>query len=273
MTDDAKTADTAVVAMDTTADTATVATNNPDCVQQTACLKAIHAVLVEKKRIVKADRAELKAVRARIMTSIKHHSTIRDELDNLITTHFPKKPKNALQLFTAAAIDGVRGKVKIDAAFLKDCATKWKSSVSDEEKAVFNAQYQTALQAYSAQLANVDVGKVLAEVEQLSGSVAFQDEMRDLGVRIVNVLQQTVAKTAAKTAKLAGAKREKKQKEPKDPKVEKPAKRKKQPDDTTTDQLVEKKRKKVKKETGAATSDTTTTKLQSESIAGTKDTE
>lgn len=142
----------------------------PSTGKPAACLKVLQAAVKAQKSRIKMERDELKATRDEALASINRLVGLQDTLEQLLATAFPKKVKNALQLFTADAMkQATEQNLKVDAAFIKDCQTKWKTA-SDEFKAPYAARYKVDLQAYVTALASVNVENVLAAFQTLATS-------------------------------------------------------------------------------------------------------
>lgn len=171
-----------------------------DTSKQSACLKALQEVVKTKKAWIKSTREQLNVQRARIMDSIKQAAEFRDALEDVIDGAFPKKVKNALQLYISDAIKNA-GDAKVDQAFIKDCNAKWKSAVSDEVKEQYAVRYQSALRAYTTALAAVDMEAVIAAVKKCGDGVVETDA---LVTKLGDLLKQP-SKKSKKRAKPAAA--------------------------------------------------------------------
>lgn len=190
-----------------------------------ACLKVLQAALKAQKSRIKQERDELKAARDEALASIGRLVGLQDTLEKLVASAFPKKVKNALQLFTTDAIkQATEQNIKVDAAFIKDCQNRWKTA-PDELKSEYATRYKVDLEAYVTALASVNVENVLAAMQTLSTQVAPDTDLTPFVTQITGLLSTVKPKSKKRTkttadADTAGAPHTKKKRTSKKPKVD-----------------------------------------------------
>lgn len=173
--------------MDTSAaETKTVKVNH--------ALKVFHDAAKSSKEAMKTLRDGLKEQREEVEKRVKRHSCARSALETILSDMFPKKVKNALQIYMASVKAKAPAGTKPDAQFMKDCNAAWKQMTSDEKKE-YQDLYQSALKEYREALAAVDLAAVINQLQQ---KIDNAPELRKLLGAVRDNLVAIVAKKAKK---------------------------------------------------------------------------